>query len=107
VKEINTMKIGNLEIYGVIYKIKNKINDKYYIGQTADKRGFNGRYHCTGVGIERVYNYHSKRRYDNTFYNEHLLRSMEKYGLEEFEVTEIVDIAFSKEELDIKEICTF
>ena len=28
------MKIGNLKIYGIIYKIQNKINNKVYIGQT-------------------------------------------------------------------------
>ena len=37
------MKIGNLEIYGVIYKVINNINGKVYIGQTALKRGFNDR----------------------------------------------------------------
>lgn len=36
------MKIGNLNVYGVIYKITNKINDKVYIGQTID--GFKVRY---------------------------------------------------------------
>ena len=36
------MKIGNLEVYGVIYKITNKINRKIYIGQTIE--GFKKRY---------------------------------------------------------------
>nr|DAX85667.1 MAG TPA: intron associated endonuclease [Caudoviricetes sp.] len=31
------MKVGNLEVYGIIYKITNKVNGKVYIGQTAQK----------------------------------------------------------------------
>lgn len=38
------MYIGNIEVYGVIYKITNKINKKTYIGQTKGKRGFESRY---------------------------------------------------------------
>lgn len=30
------MKIGNIEVYGVIYKITNTINNKVYIGQTIN-----------------------------------------------------------------------
>lgn len=82
------MKIGNLEVYGVIYKITNKKNGKVYIGQTV--LGF-------------------KKRYNNTnwwekTHNEHLKSSITKYGIESFEVAEIFDFAFSKKELDIKEI---
>lgn len=82
------MKIGNLEVYGVIYKITNKINNKVYIGQTV--LGF-------------------KKRYDNTnwwekTHNEHLKSSVLKYGTENFDVSEIYDIAFSKAELDVKEV---
>lgn len=29
------MKIGNIEVYGIIYKITNTINGKCYIGQTT------------------------------------------------------------------------
>lgn len=96
------MKIGNIECYGVIYKITNKINEKVYIGQTTT--GFKKRYEYKGEGIERVYNYHSsKKNNNNGYYNFHLLKSIEKYGFDVFEVIEIFDIAFSKEELDIKE----
>ena len=82
------MKIGNLEVYGVIYKITNKVNGKVYVGQTT--MGFN-------------------KRYDNTnwwekTHNEHLKSSVEKYGVENFKVNKTFDFAFSKEELDIKEI---
>ena len=29
------MYIGNMEVYGIIYDIRNKINNKHYIGQTT------------------------------------------------------------------------
>lgn len=97
------MKIGNLEVYGIIYKITNIINGKIYIGQTTDKRGFNGRYSFMGKGIERVYNYHKYYKDHNKNYNHYLLNSIEKYGFDAFKIIEVFDIAFSKNELDIKE----
>lgn len=98
------MKVGNLEVYGVIYKITNKINGKVYIGQTT--RGFDSRYWAKGEGIERVYNYHLyyKNRGDKKQYNLHILESIEKHGFKNFNVNKVFDVAFSKEELDIKEI---
>lgn len=82
------MKLGNLEIFGVIYKIINKINNKIYIGQTIQEGGFDVRYHGN---LER-----------NT-HNKHLKTSIHKYGIENFEIIKIFDIAFSQEELDIRE----
>ena len=70
----------NLEVYGIIYLIKNKVNGKCYVGQTQKEKGFDYRYYCSGEGIERVYNYHKSLREHNRSYNEHLLRSIEKYG---------------------------
>ena len=97
------MNIGNLNIYGIIYKITNKINKKVYIGQTSNERGFEGRYCRKGNSdIDRVYKY---LKNNNKFINYHLLNSIEKYGFDVFEVVKIFDIAFSKEELDIKEKC--
>ncbi|CUP74613.1 NUMOD3 domain-containing DNA-binding protein [Clostridium baratii] len=95
------IKIGNLEVYGIIYLIKNTFNGKCYVGQST--RTFNKRYDRKGKGIERVYNYHIARKNDNSYYNKHLLNSIEKYGQTNFKVIEIYDIAFSKTELDIKE----
>lgn len=81
------MKIGNLEIYGIIYKIENLVNGKIYIGQARE--GFDKRY--GNKGILKTHNFHLKK-------------SVEKYGLDKFKVTKIYDFAFSKKELDIKEM---
>jgi len=101
------MNIGNLEVYGVIYKITNIVNNKVYIGQTVQDGGFKYRYNGNNQSkpIEWVYNYHlaSKKRGD--VFNEHLLSSINKYGLNSFKIDEIFDVSFSKEELNIKEKC--
>ena len=79
------MKIGNIKIYGVIYKITNKINGKVYIGQTIE--GFDRRY----------------RKNFSKLHDGYLKNAINKYGIENFEISKILDVAFSKEELDIKE----
>lgn len=94
---------SNLEIYGIIYLIRNKVNRKYYVGQTQREKGFDDRYKHSGEGIERVYNYHKSNKEHNRSYNKHLLESIEKYGFEAFEVNKCLDYAFSLEELNIKE----
>ena len=75
-------------IYGVIYLVRNKINNKKYVGQTVND--FN-------------------TRYSNNFFkrtcNTHIKNSINKYGKDNFEILETIDIAFSKDELDIKEQC--
>lgn len=98
------MRIGNINIYGIIYGIENKLNGKWYIGQTKTYNGFNSRYNRSGEGIERVYKYHKDFK-GTSHCNNHLLCSIEKYGFEVFQIHEIIDYAFSKEELDIKEKC--
>lgn len=70
-------------IYGIIYKIKNKINNKIYIGQTT--RTFDERYR--------------NNLYKNT-HNSDLKDDIEKYGIENFEIDKEFDVAYSKEELD-------
>ena len=71
--------------YGIIYKITNKINRKVYIGQTV--RDFNKRY---GGSL-------------NNTHNEHLRNSINKYGIENFEIIEEFDVAYSKEDLNKRE----
>lgn len=87
-------------IYGYIYIIKNEVNNKYYIGQTTV--GFNKRYKNSNNNIsdiEKVYRYHKISDHPNLF----LMRSIEKYGFNAFKVNKCFDVAFSKEELNIKE----
>ena len=95
------LNVGNLEVYGVIYKITNNINKKVYIGQTI--QGFDKRYSASGDNIERVFNYCSNNKRTGTSYNEHLYKSILKYGLNNFSVEKVFDVAFSQKELDIKE----
>lgn len=103
------MVVGNIKVHGVIYRIKNKSNNKYYIGQTT--RGFEKRYNRkANTSIERVYKYHLSRKDKNEYYNPYLLNAIEKsineYGnnwIDKWEVIEIYDVAFSQEELNIKE----
>lgn len=91
----------------IIYKIENKINKKIYIGQTI--KTFNERYSFSGVGVERVFGYLSFRemvenKYNKKLYrNNHLLKALLKYGIENFTL-EIIDVAETKEELNEKEI---
>ena len=77
-----------LEVYGIIYKITNKINGKVYIGQTIQNGGFNRRY---------------RNNLEKNTHNEHLKNSIKKYGIDNFTICTEFDIAFSKDELDIKE----
>lgn len=78
--------IGNVRIYGYIYRIKNKINNKIYIGQST--RLFIVRYPGYNLSV-----YGS---------NLHIRNTVKKYKQENFCI-EIIDVAFTKEELDIKE----
>lgn len=93
------------EIYGIIYKIINKVNNKVYIGQTIRKGGFNGRYSSQGKGIERVYNHLLKNINGKTFksFNYFLFKDIKQYGFDNFDVDEKFDITYTKEELNRKE----
>lgn len=67
-------------MYGYVYKITNKINNKYYIGKRV-KSSFDENYWGSGVNIKRA---------------------LDKYGKENF-YREILDTAESDEELNEKE----
>lgn len=73
--------------YGFVYMIRNKINGKVYIGQTT-RTSFGGRY--------------SSGKWWTQTHNEHLKKSANKYGFENFEVKILLD-CFSKQELDEQE----
>ena len=82
------MLIGNLEVYGIIYKITNKVNSKIYIGQTV--RNFDKRY---------------KNNLEKYTHNNYLKNSIKKYGIENFKIDKEIDKAYSIEELNDKETC--
>lgn len=77
-----------MELYGVIYVIVNTKNNKRYIGQTTN--GFNGRYY--------------KGNWEKYTKTKALQEDVVKYGRNAFYVIEEFDSAYSKEELDSKEI---
>lgn len=84
------------QVYGIIYYFKNKINGKMYFGQTIST--FEERY-CNDIN-----------KIINSVSNDHFKRSIEKYGIENFEINKRFDIAYSKEELDALEdmyICVY
>lgn len=71
-----------------IYKITNKINNKAYIGQTIRP-------------VHQRFNRHVSDAY-NKIKDTHFCRALCKYGRDAF-VVEIIDHAFSIEELNKKE----
>ena len=70
-------------MYGIIYLIRNKINNKMYVGQTI-------------YSFDIRYNGNLRK---NT-HNKDLKEDIEKYGIDNFEITKEFDKADSKEELD-------
>lgn len=80
-------------MYGIIYKITNKINGKIYIGQTI--RSLEARWKG------HIYTLKKYERAENKWCS-HLYNAMSKYGVENFEIS-LIDTAESKEELDKKE----
>lgn len=95
--------INSKEYYGIIYKIENLITHEIYIGQTTHPRGFNGRYDFKGNGIERVYKKLLSNETRKERHNQHLRRSIKKFGFDAFEVVEVFDTAETFEELNEKE----
>ena len=79
------------KVFGIIYAIRNKVNDEYYVGKTV--KTFYKRY-CIKDKKNPIENL-SK----NT-HNKYLKRAINKYGFENFEVIPVLDKAYSKEQLD-------
>lgn len=82
-----------MEVYGIIYMIRNNINGKIYFGQTIHDFKYRYRHKCI----------------ENT-HNSHLLKSIKKYGIENFTIHEQFDVAYSQQELDALEdmyICLY
>lgn len=103
---------GLLDVYGIIYLVKNKVNGKCYVGQTMKKNGFKDRYGVKygqslieGLYMARKKSLDGKEEYKKNILiaRDILLQDMEKYGLDSFEVNECIDYAFSRQELDVKE----
>ena len=103
---------GILDVYGIIYLVKNKVNGKCYVGQTMKKNGFKDRYGVKygqslieGLYIARKKSLDNKEEYKKNILKARdiLLQDIEKYGLDSFEVNECIDYAFSRQELDVKE----
>ena len=95
--------INEKQYYGIIYKIENIITHETYIGQTTNPRGFIGRYDFKGNGIERVYKKLIGNELRGERHNQHLRRSIKKFGFDAFKVTEVFDVAETLEELNEKE----
>ena len=81
--------------YGVIYGVVCNNTNRWYIGQTTN--GFNTRYQ--GDFFNRKYNELSE---DNSK-GQLLADDIGKYGQENFQIFEVLDVAFSEKELDEKE----
>ena len=77
-------------MFGVIYKITNKINDKVYVGQT------------TRPYIQR-FERHLRDAKNNVLPTNFFHNAIRKYGRDNFK-TEVIDTAGTKEELNAKEI---
>ena len=88
-KELNN---NRKEVCGIIYAIRNKVNDKYYIGQTVNDNIYI-RYNI-GKDMNPI------KRLGEKHHNEHLRNAINKYGYENFEIIEVLDKAYSYEELD-------
>ena len=78
------------EVYGVIYMVRNKVNNKIYFGQTNNKYGFDGRYKCA----------RDANNFVATTHNKHLKHSIEKYGIENFEINKQFDFGDSQSQLN-------
>ena len=70
------------EVYGYVYMVKNLVNGKLYFGITVND--FDTRYD----GNIAKYTH-----------NDHLKNSIEKYGIENFEINKEFDVAYTEDDL--------
>ena len=75
-------------MYGIIYKVTNKLNNKIYIGQTIQN-----------LSERKAKHYYKVRQKE---YDTHFINALRKYPEESF-IWEIIDNANNQEELDQKE----
>lgn len=81
--------------YGIIYGVHCISTDRWYIGQTI--YSFNSRYN------ENFFKYKLDELSEDSSKLQLLQEDIEKYGQENFEIFEAIDVAFSEKELDEKE----
>ena len=77
-----------MQYKGYIYCIRNKINNKKYIGQTSEKRGYNHR-------ISK----HKGQLINNKHYSKNLQEDFNKYGMDNFEFFILDEFTFTNKEL--------
>ena len=77
-----------MQYKGYIYCIRNKINNKKYIGQTSEKRGYNHRIHK-----------HKNQLINNKHYSKNLQEDFNKFGIDNFEFFILDEFTFSNKEL--------
>ena len=73
---------------GWIYCIRNKINNKKYIGKTSIQRGYKIRW-----------NIHKRQLINNKHYNKNLQEDFNKYGMDNFEFMILDEFTFTNKEL--------
>lgn len=78
-------------MYGIIYKVTNKLNNKIYIGQTVKSLQ------------ERKFYHYYRAKNELSITNTHFINALRKYNEDDF-IWEIIDIADSQQELNEKEI---
>ena len=81
--------------YGIVYGVQNLITNRWYIGQTTTS--FNVRYYGD------FFNHKIIELSEDSSKGQLLADDIEKYGQENFEIIEVIDVAFSERELDEKE----
>ena len=82
--------------YGIIYGVHCKVTDRWYIGQTTNT--FDIRYHGD------FFNCKNCELSEDNEKLQLLQDDIKKYGQENFEIFEVIDVAFSEKELDEKEV---